>query len=153
MNETEARTLREGHNAYVKRLSHMSRAALAELELQELRDRGIVRMMGGPVTRDEFIWSLCELRYPSTALNEAAHVIGHQARGWSACNFCHDDDGTHNGHLCECDRHTETDCTACGKMAAFHFSVTFGDCARGERPILTDHRRLGHAYQGRMAQS
>jgi hypothetical protein len=87
MNETEARTLREAHNAYVKRINRMSRAKLAELERQELADRGIIRVFGGPVTRDEFISSLCEIRYPITALNEASHVIAHDVF-WPDCEFC-----------------------------------------------------------------
>lgn len=89
MDKTQAQMLREAHNAYVKRINRMSRASLADLERQELADRGIVRVMGGPVTRDELISSLCELRYPATALNEATHVLYHQpGESWSACRLC-----------------------------------------------------------------
>jgi hypothetical protein len=149
MNETQARTLREAHDAYVKRLSRRTLPALHGDYRNELAANGRQLLMGGPVTRDELISALAELRYPAAKLNEASHVIGHQARGWSACNFCHDDDGTHSGSLCECDRWAETACTVCGRMAAYHFSTTYthGGTAR---PTLTDHGRLGHAYQGRI---
>lgn len=147
MNLTEARVLREAHNAYVKRISRMTRAQLRDAERADLADRGIVREYGGPVTRDELISALCELHYPAAKLNEAIHVIGHDTRDWPACNFCHDDDGLHAGHLCECDRWAETACTVCGRRAAFHFSTTH---MRAERPILTDHGMQGHLYQGRL---
>jgi hypothetical protein len=149
MNLTEARTLREAHNAYVKRLARMTRGALAILEAIEMREHDQTHLLGGPVTRDELIAALVELRYPAAKRNEAIHVIGHDSHGFTACNFCHDDDGTHAGSLCECDRWPETACTVCGRMAAFHFSTTY---TRGssERPTLTAHTLLGHTYQGRI---
>jgi hypothetical protein len=144
MNETEARTLRAAADAYVRRMNAKSRAVLAQTYRDDMAELGRVTVFGGPVTRDELLSALVELHYPAAKQNEAIHVIGHQARGWSACNHCHDDDGTHDGHLCQCDRADETACTTCDQQAQFHFSTinTTG------RPILLDHGHLGHPYTG-----
>lgn len=149
MTDTQARTLREAHNAYIKQMARMPVAKLAAFYAADLADQGRQIVFGGPRTRDELMRALGELHYPAAKLNEAVHVTGHDTHGYTACNFCHDDDGTHNGSLCECDRHVETDCTVCGRMAAFHFSTTYhrgGD----QRPTLRDHGMLGHEYQGVM---
>ena len=149
MNETEARTLREAHNAYVKRLSRQSRLALAVIYRDDLADQGRALVSGGPLTRDELISALCELHYPAAKLNEAGHVLYHDSHGYTACELCHDSDGTHDGHLCECNRWPETACLVCGRSAAFHYSSTYrGD----QRPTLTPHDRLGHFYQGRIVE-
>lgn len=87
MNQTEARTLREGHNAYVKRLDRMTRAALASEYRREMAEHGMQSLFGGPVSKEEFIRALCELRYPIVKLNEAIHVIAHDVT-WPDCPFC-----------------------------------------------------------------
>jgi hypothetical protein len=144
MNETEARTLREAHNAYVKRLSRMSRYNLEHAYRADLADRGRQVISGGPVSKDDLIAALCDLHYPVAKLNEATHTLYHTPGATnSACELCHDDDGLHAGYLCECSRHRETDCASCGQMMAFHFSTTY---TPGDRPVLTEHGHLGHAY-------
>jgi hypothetical protein len=144
MTKDQATALRAAHNHEVKHLTRMTRHELAAIEIQE----GPAHLLGGPVTKDQLIAAIIERRYPIARQNEAAHVIGHHSYKWTACNWCHDDDGTHAGHLCECDRHTETDCTTCGRMAAFHFSATYTDGLG--RPVLTDHGNMGHPYAGAM---
>ena len=143
MTRDEAAALRAAAGAEVRLLSRKSRHELAAIEIQE----GPVHLLGGPVTKDELISAIIERRYPAARQNEATHVIGHPGRGWTACDFCHDDDGTHAGHPCECDRHGETDCTTCGRMAVFHFTITR---QQGGRWILTDHGNMGHPYTGAM---
>jgi hypothetical protein len=136
-----ALALRAACNHDVRLLTSKTRHELAAIELQE----GPTHLLGGPVTKDELIRAIIERRYPSARQNEAAHVIGHDTYRWTACNWCHGDDGTHGGHLCECDRHTETDCTTCGRMAAFHFTTRHSD-----PPVLIDHGGMGHPYTGAM---
>jgi hypothetical protein len=88
MNETEARTLREAHNAYVKRINRKTLPALKGDYRNDLADRGIIQAYGGPVSRDEVISALCELHYPIAKLNEAIHVIAHAGELWPDCPFC-----------------------------------------------------------------
>lgn len=149
MNETEARMLREARRIYIRRIDTKSRAWLAEAYRADLADQGRQILFGGPSTRNELIAALVELHYPDAKMYEAIHITGHTARGFTACEHCHDDDGTHAGHLCDCERHADTDCTAPGcqhPRAAFHFSTTH--MGPGRRPILHPHESLGHVYQG-----
>jgi hypothetical protein len=145
MTKGQAHALRAAHASEARALTRMTRHELAVIERCDLAARDIERIMGGPASKDELIGAILEMRYPAARQNEAVHVLGHDSRGWSACNFCHDGDGTHDGHLCECDRRAETDCQVCGKMAAFHFSSTSQPSGR---PVLTDHGHMGHAYVG-----
>lgn len=87
MNQTEARTLREGHNAYVKRLDRMTKAALAVEYRREMTEQGMTSLFGGPVSKEELIRALCELRYPIAKLNESIHVIAHDVT-WPDCPHC-----------------------------------------------------------------
>jgi hypothetical protein len=141
MTKDQATALRAARNQEVKNLARKSRHELAAIEINE----GPVHLLGGPVTKDELIAAIIERRYPIARQNEASHVIGHPGRGWTACDWCHDDDGTHAGHPCECGRHAETDCTTCGRMAVFHFSITR---QQGGRWSFTDHGNMGHLYTG-----
>lgn len=87
MNETEARSLRTGHDAYVRRLDRMTKAAIAAEYRSEMRAAGRVSLFGGPVSKEEFLRALVELRYPLEKLNEAIHVIGHDVT-WPDCPWC-----------------------------------------------------------------
>ena len=133
MNETEARTLREAHNAYVRFLDGISRYRLAA-ELVELEtERGIIHLYGGPSTRDELISALCEIRYPAAKLNEAGHVLWHSYGAVnSACKLCHGQ-GNHDDLNCDCGAvslHAEC---ACGHPRHKHWRPS-GTCAAVELP-------------------
>lgn len=90
MTAEQAREFRAAHDAEVVRLSRMSKQALGIEERRLMRKQGIQRVFGGPVLKDEYISSVLELRgYTTGRLNEATHVLCHQAAGtWSACEFC-----------------------------------------------------------------
>lgn len=87
MNKTEAQTFREAWNAYVKRISRMSKVALRELYTSDLREQNMYSLYGGPVSKDELIGALTELHYPTEKLNEAIHVTAHDVI-WPDCQFC-----------------------------------------------------------------
>lgn len=101
MNQTEARTLREAHNAYVRRLNGKTRAALAVEYRADLADRGMTTLFGGPVSRDELIRALCELHYPMTKLNEAICVMAHDT-AWPDCPYCQADQPCRQTDACLC---------------------------------------------------
>ena len=77
MNETEARTLREAHDGYVKSIYRKPKAQLAALYRDEQAARGIQTLYGGPASKDELISALTELRYPLAKMNESIHVLYH----------------------------------------------------------------------------
>jgi hypothetical protein len=77
MNETQARTIREAHDSYVKSIYRKPRATLAHMYRQELADQGIRLVYGGPASKDELISALVELRYPLASMNESVHVLYH----------------------------------------------------------------------------
>jgi hypothetical protein len=122
MNETQARMFREGHNTYVNRLARMSKGALVIEWQDDMADRGMTTLFGGPRTKDELISELVEMRYPLAQVNEASHVVGHQGVVWPACKWCQanltaapfadgcPDCGTPDGRPCagDCPRHNDT---------------------------------------------
>jgi hypothetical protein len=77
MNETQARTIREAHDGYVKSIYRKPKATLATMYRQELADRGMYSLFGGPMSKDELMSALVELRYPLAAMNESVHVLYH----------------------------------------------------------------------------
>jgi hypothetical protein len=77
VNETQARTIREAHDGYVKSLFRESKTNLAVMYRRELSDRGQMLLFGGPASKDEFISALVELRYPLASMNESVHVLYH----------------------------------------------------------------------------
>jgi hypothetical protein len=77
MNETQARTIREAHDYYVKSIYRKPKATLANMYRQELADRGRYSLFGGPMSKDELISALVELRYPLAAMNLSVHVLYH----------------------------------------------------------------------------
>ena len=88
MNETEARTFRAAYGAAVTRYTHMSKAALMTEERGLMEEQGIQRVYGGPVSKDEFISSVLNLRgYTIAKVNEATHVIAHETP-WPDCEHC-----------------------------------------------------------------
>ena len=87
MNETEARTFREAHDAYAKRLTRTAKAQLANMYRLELADLGMTSVYGGPQSKDELISALMELRYPVATLNEGTHVLYHDVI-WPDCQHC-----------------------------------------------------------------
>jgi hypothetical protein len=78
MNETQARTIREAHDGYVKSIYRKPAAQLAAMYRQELAARGYDILVGGPVGRDELISALVLLRYPLASMNESVHVLYHR---------------------------------------------------------------------------
>ena len=99
MNEIQARMFREAHDAYVKRISRMTRAQLFELERADQAEHGVEHIFGGPHSKDELIRSLVELHYPAGQMNEAGHVLWHADAPHSACQMCHPRHGDLN---CDC---------------------------------------------------
>lgn len=88
MTREEAAAFRKGHDAQVKRLWRMGKVALAIEERRLMKNQGIERVFGGPVTKDEFISSVLELRgYTITRLNEATHTVAHDVV-WPDCPHC-----------------------------------------------------------------
>lgn len=63
---------------------------LVAIERSELAALGIQRAFGGPVTKEEFLSSVLELRHPSSRMDEARHVLYHDwpGAGSSGCPFC-----------------------------------------------------------------
>jgi hypothetical protein len=77
MNETQARTIREAHDGYVKSIYRKHLTTLAHMYRQELTARGMYLAYGGPASKDELISALVELRYPLASMNESVHVLYH----------------------------------------------------------------------------
>jgi hypothetical protein len=89
MNETQARTIREAHDGYVTSIYRKPKATLATMYRQELADRGMYSLFGGPMSKDEFISALVELRYPLASMNESVHVLYHRDGITNdACEHC-----------------------------------------------------------------
>ena len=100
MDEIQARTLREAHDGYARRLSRMTAAALRNLYREELAAQGSRLLYGGPAGKDELISALTGLRYPLEKLNESVHVLYHRdGIVNSACELCHD---SHDATGCDC---------------------------------------------------
>ena len=77
MNQDQALILREAANAYAKSIYRKSRHELAGLYRAELADRGQYLAFGGPVSKDEYVSALMQLRYPVAKMNESVHVLYH----------------------------------------------------------------------------
>jgi len=108
MSKDFANALLAAHDADVRALSRMTRHELAVLERSELAARGTERIMGGPVTKDELINAITNMRYPIARQNEAIHVLHHdpqpgQVGTWSACEWC----------ACQVTRHAHNDRLNC----------------------------------------
>jgi hypothetical protein len=73
LNESAAVNYALGHDDEAKRLSRRSDAYLAVEEGRALRESGGRRVCGGPVSRDEKIASILELRWP--LISEARAVL------------------------------------------------------------------------------
>ena len=78
VNETQARTIREAHDGYVRSIYRKPKATLAQMYRSELADRGTYSLYGGPVSKDELISALVELCYPLAKMNESVHVLYHR---------------------------------------------------------------------------
>jgi hypothetical protein len=77
MNETQARTIREAHDSYVKSIYRKTKNQLTIMYAEELADRGMYLAYGGPASKDELVSALTELRYPLASMNESVHVLYH----------------------------------------------------------------------------
>jgi hypothetical protein len=102
MTEPQARIFREAYNAAVKRYSRMTIAQLKAERAAALAGQGMISLYGGPVSKDEFVSAVLNLRgYTIDKLNETTHVLHHApGESWSACEWCH----PHQGAPCECPR-------------------------------------------------
>ena len=88
MTPEEAAAFRKAYGTHVTRLSRMGKVALAIEERRLMGEQGIVRAFGGPVSKDEFISSVLELRgYTIGRWNEATHVVAH-GMPWPDCPWC-----------------------------------------------------------------
>lgn len=87
MDKTEAHIFREAWNAYVKRISRLPVAKLRQVYADDMRERNMFSLYGGPKSKDELISALVELHYPNEKLNEAIHVTGHDVI-WPDCPYC-----------------------------------------------------------------
>lgn len=89
MNETQARTLREAHDGYVRSIYRKPKTQLAAMYRDEQAAHGIQTLYGGPATKDELVSALTELRYPLARMNESVHVLYHTAGIVNdACDHC-----------------------------------------------------------------
>ena len=90
MTRDQASALRTAHDTDAKLLNSKTKAELVAIERSELAAAGRTRAYGGPVTRQEYLSAILNLRYPITRLNEAIHVLHHQPGivGSSACQWC-----------------------------------------------------------------
>lgn len=91
MNETQARTLREAHDGYVKSIYRKPKSTLAGLYREELAAQGTTILFGGPASKDELVSALVELRYPLAKMNESIHVLYHGEFANDACEYCPDE--------------------------------------------------------------
>ena len=88
MNETEARVYRVAYDSAVKRYSKMTKRALIAEEQAVMADLGRRRVFGGPVSKDEYISAVLELRgYTIAKWNESTHVVAHDVP-WPDCPHC-----------------------------------------------------------------
>jgi hypothetical protein len=78
VNETQARTIREAHDGYVKSIYRKTARELSFMYRLALADRGREILLGGPSSKDELISALVELRYPLASMNESVHVLYHR---------------------------------------------------------------------------
>jgi len=60
VNETQARTIREAHDGYVKSIYRKPKAALAQMYRSELADRGQYILFGGLYHQDGITNDVCE---------------------------------------------------------------------------------------------
>lgn len=93
MSKDFAHALQAARDSDVRALSRMTRHELAALERSELAAIGREHIFGGPVTKDELLSAIVNMRYPIARQNEAIHVLHHdpqpgQVGTWSACKFC-----------------------------------------------------------------
>lgn len=89
MNETEARNLIRAHDDECKQLNRKPKYELAAIETAELAAHGMTRLwVAGPLSKDELIHSILDLRYPAARQDEARHTIYHQSYRSEVCQFC-----------------------------------------------------------------
>lgn len=89
MNETEARTFRAAWEAAVKRYGKMTRPQLITEYAAALEADGMQHVYyGGPVSKDELIAGILNLRgYTIARQNESMHVLYHEMP-WPDCLHC-----------------------------------------------------------------
>lgn len=88
MTKDQALMFRAAENAAVKRYSKMTKVQLRNEWLAALSDTGSQSVYGGPVSKDELIRAILELRgYTVAKLNEAIHASAHDVT-WPDCEFC-----------------------------------------------------------------
>jgi hypothetical protein len=89
MDREHAAALIAAYDTDVRLLSRKPKYELVAIETMELRAAGMERCFGGPVSKDEFLNSILDLRFPRERMDEARHVAGHEpGEVWSACQFC-----------------------------------------------------------------
>jgi hypothetical protein len=88
MSKDFARALVEAHDADARTLSRKTRHELAVFERSEMAARGMEHVYGGPVTKEELLRSILDMRYPVARRFAAAHVLHHDRDKWSGCEFC-----------------------------------------------------------------
>jgi hypothetical protein len=88
MDIAEATAYRAAWNTEVKRLTRMSKSALAIEHRDALASQGAT-LIYGQYSKDELIRAVLGIRYPTAKLNEATHVVAHKpGEAWSACEWC-----------------------------------------------------------------
>jgi hypothetical protein len=90
MDREHAAALIAAHDTDVRLLSRKPKYELVAIEAMELRAAGMERLFGGPVSKDEFLSSILDLRFPRERQDEARHVLHHTPGevGSTACQFC-----------------------------------------------------------------
>lgn len=119
MNETQARTFFEARTAYIQRINRSTKAELASIYREDMREQGRQIIFGGPSTKAELINALVELHYPLAKVNEATHVLYHSA------DFPNE--------VCAwCDPHP---CPTCGAIDVCDYSVGGGPVVNGRHVV------------------
>lgn len=87
MTPDEARDFRQAHDTYARSLSRLPKVQLSIRYRQQLANRGMVLLGGGPASKDELISALMRERFPLDRLNESIHVLYHQGLVCSLCGM------------------------------------------------------------------
>ena len=77
--------------------------------LRQLHRAQAQYVIGGPVTKEEFVSAILEREYPVALLNETTHVLYHRGAWNSACEHC------------------DSRCANCGHLIGQHYGSNGGD--------------------------
>jgi hypothetical protein len=90
MDREHAAALLAAHDMDVRLLSRKPKHELVAIETMEMHAAGMEHIFGGPVSKEEFLRSILDLRFPRERQDEARHILYHEPGevGSTACQFC-----------------------------------------------------------------